>query len=532
MKTKKSSFSILFILCSLFFSINPPMSFPAEMGDLTVDIELSATSLHEWMPSVTYNPVENEFLVLWHTTGVREEGGERMYSMHAQRISTDGQLLEEEPFSIVESYGPERRILPNAAHNPYTNEYMVAFARGQELTDWDPFITIIASDGRSIVNPLPLSEEPTKANHVNIVFNSKKKQYLVVYNDSRNGDADIFGVIVDADGVIFKEDFAISSAEGNQINPYACYNPRDDTYLVNWEDFRHVSDWQQLSNIYGALLDAQGNFIAEDIPMCEDYGLPDEGDQRHNNIAYNPDKNEFLVSWTDMRPSLNNVGVVGRIINPDGTLAGDHLILADPPEAQIFPHIVYVQPKKRYFALWEDNRNDEPNTYWRDATNLDIYAGWLNSAGDLLGSHLPLWEGDGVQRYSRLAYSPLMDRFLVVWRDEVEEEVLEEGASGHIVESGGNIMGKIYGVPSFMTGRIVEEETGNQIQNAIVVGIGPSLFSLLKTNSGGWFNIAENAQTAGTYFVIAFKLGYYIKVEPVNYDDEPLQPTIEMKRWW
>ena len=76
------------------------------------------------------------------------------------------------------------------------------------------------------------------------------------------------------------------------------------------------------------------------------------------------------------------------------------------------------------------------------------------------------------------------------------------------------------------------EETGNQIKNAIVIGIGPSLFSLLKTNSGGWFNIAENAQTAGTYFIIAFKLGYYIKVESVNYEDEPLQPTIEMKRWW
>ncbi|MCK5186665.1 MAG: hypothetical protein KAR43_05970 [Deltaproteobacteria bacterium] len=529
---KRTVLNQTLILCSLFFFIFPTMSSSSEMGDLAVDIEIAATPLHEWMPSVTYNPIDNEFLVLWHTTGVREEGGERMYSMHAQRISPDGQLLEEEPFSIVESFGPERRILPNAAHNPFTNEYMVAFAMGQELTEWDPFITVIASDGRSIVGPLPVSEELTKANHVNIVFNSKKKQYLIVYNDNRNGDAVIFGVIVDEGGAIIKEDFEISNADGNQINPYSCYNSLSDTYLVNWEDFRHVSDWQQLSNIYGALLDAEGNFIAEDIPMCEDHGLPDEGDQRHNNIAYNPDKNEFLVSWTDMRPSLNNVGVVGRIINADETLAGEHLILTDPAEAQIFPHIVYVRPKESYFALWEDNRNDELNTYWRDATNLDIYAGWLNSSGDPIGSHLPLWIGDGMQRYSRLAYSPLMDRFLIVWRDEVEEEVLEEEGSGHIVESGGNIMGKMYGVPSFMTGRTVEQETGNPIQDALVVGIGPSFFSLLKTNSGGWFNIAENAQTTGTYFIMVFKLGYHINAEFVNYEGEHIQPTIEMRRWW
>lgn len=532
MKIKNGPQTTFLIFCSLCFFILSPMNSFSEMGDLTVDIEIAATSLHEWMPSVTYNPIDNEFLVLWHTTGVREEGGERMYSMHAQRISPDGQLLAEEPFSIVESFGPERRILPNAAHNPSTNGYMVAFAMGQELTEWDPFITIIESDGSPVHGPVPLSEELTKANHVNIVFNSKKKEYLIVYNDNRNGDADIFGVIVNEGGAIIKEDFAISNAEGNQINPYSCYNPLDDTYLVNWEDFRHVNDWQQLSNIYGALLDAEGNFIAEDIPMCEDNGLPDEGDQRHNNIAFNPDKNEFLVSWTDMRPSLNNVGVVGRIINADGTLAGEHLILTDAAEAQIFPHIVYVRPKGRYFALWEDNRNDAPDTYWRDAANLDIYAGWLNSSGDPVGSHLPLWTGTGVQRYSRLAYSPLMDRFLVVWRDEVEEEVLEEGSSGHIVESGGNIMGKVYGVPSCMTGRAIEQETGNPLQDALLTVIGPSFFSLVKTNSGGWFNIAENGQAPGTYLIMVFKLGYHINAEFVTYEDEPIQTTIEMTRWW
>jgi hypothetical protein len=532
MKTKNGPQTTFFIFWSVCFFMLPPMSSSSEMGDLTVDIEIAATALHEWMPSVTYNPIDNEFLVLWHTTGVREEGGERMYSMHGQRISPDGQLLAEEPFFIVESFGPERRILPNAAHNPSTNEYMVAFAMGQEVTEWDPFITRIESNGSPSLGPVPLSAELTKANHVNIVFNTKKEEYLIVYNDNRNGDADIFGVIVDERGTIIKEDFAISNAAGNQINPYSCYNPLDDTYLVNWEDFRHVSDWQQLSNIYGALLDAEGNFIAEDIPMCEDNGLPDEGDQRHNNIAFNPDKNEFLVSWTDMRPSLNNVGVVGRIINHDGTLAGEHLILADPAEAQIFPHIVYVRPKNRYFALWEDNRNDKPNTYWRDAANLDIYAGWLNPSGDPIGSHLPLWTGDGVQRYSRLAYSPLMDRFLIVWRDEVEEEVLEEGGSGHITESGGNVMGKIYGVPSFMTGRIVEQETVTPIQDALVVAMGPSLFSYVKTNPGGWFNIAKNGQTPGTYLIMVFKLGYHINAEFVNYEDAPLQPTLEMQGWW
>lgn len=519
------------ILYSLIFFILPAAGFSSEMGDLAVDIEISTTALHEWMPSVTYNPINNEFLVLWHTTGVREAGGERMYSMHAQRVSPDGQLRGE-PFTIVESFGPERRILPNAAHNPFTNEYMVAFSMGQEITEWDPFITIIQSNGNPIYGPTPLSEELTKANHVNIVFNAVKSQYLVVYNDSRNGDADIFGVIVDANGTIIKKDLAISHAAGQQINPYACYNPRNDTYLVNWEDFRHVDDWQQMSNIYGALLDGEGNVIKGDIPMFDDYGMADEGDQRHNNIAYNPDRNEFLVSWTDMRSSLNNAGIVGRIVDADGTLSGEHLILSDHAEAQIFPHILYVQPHKRYFALWEDNRNDAPDTYWREAGNLDIYAGWLKASGESTGPDLPIWTGPGVQRYSRLAYSPLMDRFLIVWRDEVEEEVLEEGGSGHIVESGGNIMGKIYGVPSFMTCKVVEQGTDHPIPDAFVAVIGPSLFTLLKTNNGGWFNIPGNSRRTGTYVMTVFKFGYYGCLQFLNCEGKSIESTIEMEKRW
>ena len=46
-------------------------------GDYTKDITISATSLHEWMPSITYNPVENEFLVLWDFNGHQGGGREK-----------------------------------------------------------------------------------------------------------------------------------------------------------------------------------------------------------------------------------------------------------------------------------------------------------------------------------------------------------------------------------------------------------------------------------------------------------------------
>ena len=76
----------------------------------------------------------------------------------------------------------------------------------------------------------------------------------------------------------------------------ACYNPADDTYLVNWEDFRAhgnsldaLGTLEVMTDIYGALLAADGTILVNDIPMCADAGGIN-ADQRFNGIAYNSKK--------------------------------------------------------------------------------------------------------------------------------------------------------------------------------------------------------------------------------------------------
>ena len=521
----------LAVITVVFLTINPQVPAADTMGELGIDLEISATSLHEWMPSVTYNPIDNEFVVLWHTTGVREQGGKVLYSLHGRRYDADGNPVGM-PLSPISSIGPERRILPRAAHNHFNNQYMVAFVMGQDITEWDPFITIMDHDGGGMYGPAAISAQLTKANHTNIAFNSKRRQYLVVYNDSRNGNADVFGIILDEAGNIVKADFAVNASKGEQINAYVCYNPADDTYLVNWEDFRNVSQWRDQGDIYGALLDGAGNIAVPDIPMCDDHESTTAGDQRHNNIAYNPDKNEFFVSWTDTRPTLDNVGIVGRFIRADGTPAGPDFTAADAPESQIFPHAVYVQKRKQYFMIWDDSRNDAPGTPWRDAKNRDPYAKWLSDTGGPAGPDIPLAINDGVQRYSDLAYNPLMDRFLIAWRDEVNEEVLSEGdpSGGHITESGGNIMGKIYGMPAFLTGRVVERQTNSPVDAARVTVMGLGMPRFETANIGGWFNIPDEDQRQGTYIIMVYKRGYRIGFTTAKFQGEPLKITIELEK--
>ncbi len=509
----------------------PALSSEKGMGTLDIDMAISTTVFHEWMPSITYNAVDNEFLVLWHTTGVREAGGENEYSLHARRISGDGVLLGE-PITLLDASSPGKKILPEAAHNAFTNQYMVSFCKQQAASGWDPFVMLIKNDGTVLSSPIAVSEQPTNANHPSIVFNPVRKQYLVAYNDSRNGNHDVFAAILDEQGSVVKEDFAICTAPGEQQNPFICYNHKDDTYLLNWEDFRHVKTWTDPGDIYGALLDGEGNALVDSIAMVDDYGKQDGGGQWLNNIAYNPDRNEFLASWMDARPTMAGVGIVGRIIGRDGNPAGHDFVIADDgPWVQFWHQMVYLPGRRVYFAVWQDGRNDDPGTPLLQPVNADIYAGWLNPAGKRLGADIPICTEEKNQQYAVAAYSPLMDRLLIAWRTELEEEVPGGGGSGHITESGGNVMGKLYGVPSFLTGRVVDEKTGAPVENARLLIIGPPLPEIRKTNVGGWWNIARNSQRNGKYIILVAKRNYYVAMDSVDYEGEPLTKTIEINTW-
>jgi hypothetical protein len=518
------------LLCIVILPAGTSIIYAGSMGDFATDVEISATALHEWMPSVTYNPIDSEFLLLWHTTGVREPGGANMYSLHGERISPDGELVGE-AFMPLPTIDTGRRILPRAAHNIFTNQYMVVFCMQQPDTGWDPFITIIDSTGAILSGPFCLSAQPTNANHAFIVFNTAKRQYLIAYNDSRNGKQDVFGVIVDENGTVVKEDFPICTAQGEQQNPFICYNPTNDTYLMNWEDFRNVATWTEPGDMYGALLDGEGNIIKADIPIVDDHGENDAGGQWLNSIAYNPDRKEFLVSWMDTRPSLNSsVGIVGRFFKPDGSPVGPDFTLVDTVGSQYWHQSLYIPEKKRYVVVWQDTRNDAPDATPLNTKNTDIYARSFNSKGEPVDTEIPLITEPRNQQYAVVAYCPLMDRLLFAWRDELEEEIPGGGGSGHVTESGGNIMGKIIGAQAFLTCRILEKGTGIPVDDVKVLITGPSLPKIRNTNIGGWFNIAKGNQRKGTYSIFAYKAGYRIGIQSVVYTGEPLHSIVELTK--
>ena len=420
------------------------------MSFLSTKIEIAANpNLAEWIPRMAYNSVEDEFLVVWTEQGVRVQGEASLYGIAAQRFTSSGEKIG----GIISPAGdPLNKIilLPTPEFNQFTKEYFLGYTMSGD--GFDEYGAIISNTGDIIKQPFVISAKPKSQMHTRMAFNTQKRQYFVVYNSSESGSPDIKGVIVAEDGTPVTGELMINDSQGDQYNPYIVYNPRDDRYLVNWEDFRNVPTWEQNGEIYGALLDSDGIVRVNDIAMIDDFNTPEEGDQRLNEISYNPDKNEYLATWSDTSPVLENVGVRGRFITSEGELGGPIFTVVDTIGPQIFQHTVYVPNKKKYFILWEDGRNQaDPSGGWSNITDLDIYGQWMSSNGKLFSKEVVFCKEPGIQRYSSLGYADNSDRILVTWQDIVDEDLTlgetDDQSGQHVKEKGGNVYAIAYGSP-------------------------------------------------------------------------------------
>jgi hypothetical protein len=208
-----------------------------------------------------------------------------------------------------------------------------------------------------------------------------------------------------------------------------------------------------------------------EIPIMDDFGMPDEGDQRVPNVAYNPDKNEFFVVWEVKKLSLDEPGIigsglVGRFINADGTFAGPAFTVVDEPRIQHWPSLVYVQDEQKYFISWTDSRDDglPPGDPWYFSQKMDIYASWFDDTGLPLGDEIALCDCEGMQTSGVVAYNPAEKRFLVTWYDRHapnDWSIVNPNPSDPFGEIPSDVRATLYGMPPDSDGDGVSDPSDN-----------------------------------------------------------------------
>jgi hypothetical protein len=533
MKKVKQIFIISGFIAVCFLSFAPPAP-AAQMGDLMKKIVIAGDDIFEWFPAGDYNSMENAYAVFYRISGYLDpaQTGLWMSALNGHLISYDGTASD--PIECLTTPGTGLQAWAKPAYNPFRNEYMVSFVVGQEKTGWDVVARIVDAQGNCISETMVVSALTAQAQHPFIVFNPVRKVYFITWDDNRNGSNqnDVFGIMLKEDGSIDTEEFVICDAAGDQIFTDMALNTSDGSCLITWEDFRHVDQWKSNGDIFGAVVSGNGEIIKKDIPVCDDNAKENEGDQRQQHQAYNSKANNYFVVWWDERPSTQNAAIYARIINADGEPAGNDFPLVDAPKPQIFCSPRYHEKTDRIFAVWDDMRDADPDS--QDAakrSQRDIYARWFLPTGEPDGPEIPIETNNGEQRDPKLIYNPLMDTFLIVWRNYNVTETGGGGApigGGHITEAPGNVDGMLYGVPSFMTGRVADKNTGAPLQDAATTVWSLGSKVSLQTNAGGWFNVSENGQKKGWYLLITRKDGYRTSFELARYSGEPLDIKIQL----
>jgi hypothetical protein len=406
-------------------------------------IEISANDLRKALPDAAWNAVDDTFFAVWPAAPGMESSNFD-YFVSGQKISNTGELIGG-PIEILKT--EDILMLPRLVYNPNKNQFLVIYCRAESYFNIRG--VILDANGKALGEQFIVTDVPANQFHYTAAFNSRRNQYLITYNDFRDDVSNVYAVIINDSGAVVKKEFLLCTASGHQINPVVCYNPTDDTWLINWEDFRaHGNSLEALgtlevmTDIYGALLAGDGTILAGDIPMCADAGTIN-ADQRFNGIAYNPKKNEFLASWTDTRASISNVAVTGRIVEADGSMPEPDFALVDAPGAQMVSHTHYVPEADAYFVAFERDRNDVDKFYFKDIkAKLDIGAQWLDNTGRPKGDILDIFSGEGNHRFVRFAYSEKSCTFLLIWQSDFPG--VSDSVEGHIMSAGGNIMGAVY----------------------------------------------------------------------------------------
>jgi hypothetical protein len=389
----------------------------------------------QWYPDVAYNADgNNQWLVVWED----QRASATNYDVYGRRVDVNGNTLGD-TFAIANP--SDHQTAPVVASSSTADGYLVVFDdnRTEDICG-QRVITAGAPTGPLITVSAPLNQQRLPA----VAYNSTNTEFLVVWQDERAGNWDIWGQRVDLDGTFLGGSFAICSNVSDQLLPDVAYNLNTNQYLVVWEDRRTDAD------IYGQRVNANGTLDGGEVPIAGAGATA----RRRPRMAFNPISGEYLVVYT-YELGASNHDIRGRRVPASSNPTVAEIDIATGSADQNYPDVACrtMQPGGGgYLVVWRETVG----------TQRDIKGQRLNQTGGLL-ENLDICTQAASQWSPRVAYSPDDDRYLVVWPDDRDNAT-----------QGRNVYGRqVGGAGALLTEFAVSTASGNQAPVAVTYGSGP-----------------------------------------------------------
>jgi hypothetical protein len=252
-------------------------------------------------PSVAFNGTC--FLVVWSD---RRNPG---YDIYGARVLPDGTVLDPEGIPICRNSGYQR----HPAVASLNSEFLVVWDDTRNSgTDEDIYAARITGTGQVLdTNGIPVATVSLPQQYPSVT--ARTNGYLVVWQDERNGtltDEDIYAARLAANGTVLDTNgIPVSSAAGGQYYPATAYDGTN--CLVVWEDYRNDN-----GDIYGARVSNNGTVLDPNgvgIHISPNYWQGDPA------LLFTG-SNYFVVWEDDSLSGGNDCNILGARVTPGGVV--------------------------------------------------------------------------------------------------------------------------------------------------------------------------------------------------------------------
>jgi len=280
------------------------------------------------------------YLVVW----VDDSDG--LWDLYGARVSADGEVIDTGAFPV--STAPEIQRAPAMAFDG--TDYLIVWEDTRNGSR-DIYGTRVSVGGEVLDTAgIPISAVPQDQRVPSVAFDRVGyPACLVVWEDWRSNSWDIYGARVSAEGAVLDTSgIAICAVPGDQRDPAIAFGLAN--YYVVWEDMRNGS-W----DIYGTRMSREGTVqdpAGKPVSIADNY-------QYFPQLAF--DGTNYLVAWNDDRGGSTldiygaRVGVTGSLLDPQG------IAISTAPNHQLNPVVVF--DGTNHLVVWEDGRNGFPDIY-------------------------------------------------------------------------------------------------------------------------------------------------------------------------
>ncbi len=403
-------------------------------------IPISTSVGDQYYPEVAF--CSGKYLVVW-----QDFRSDTDWDVYGARVDASGTVLDPDGIPVLSGFS--HQWVPDVASDGLG--FMVVWADGRATgTDVHSDIygarvdtsgTVQDSGGFTVSSAAYMQHWPA------VVYDGA--QYVVAWEDKRNGLCDIYacrlassGVVLDPAGIL------VSSAEDEQYYPAVASD--GSTCLAVWDDHRYLTDWNTFgspltssatplepegilisslpnqhyfpgvafggtnylvvwydtrkgdSDIHAARVDLLGNLLdVNSIPVST---AP--GDQCLPHVAF--DGTDYLVVWEDFR-SLTTWDIYGARVDTAGVVLDPGGIpISTAPSHQFCPSVAF--DGANCMVVWADARASGSDQF------CDVYGARVNTAGTVLdGGGIAIAVAPGMQHWPKLAFDGT--NYTVVWQD-------------------------------------------------------------------------------------------------------------------